>query len=73
MRFLVRSWEYRNPRVWARVRFACGIWNLVLVVLLLSLGDWRGISWCYWLAALPLVGAALIFWTSYRLQQCVQS
>lgn len=26
-----------------------------------------------WLAALPLAGAALIFWTAYRLQHSVQS
>jgi hypothetical protein len=26
-----------------------------------------------WLAALPLAGAALIFWTAYRLQTSVQS
>jgi hypothetical protein len=36
MRFLVRSWEYRHPQVWARVRVACGFWNLVLGVLLLA-------------------------------------
>ena len=73
MRLLVRSWEYRHPRVWVRVRLACGIFNLGLGVLLLSLGYWRGVSYCYWLAALPLVGAALIFWTCYRLQQSAQS
>lgn len=65
MRLLVRSWEYRLPRVWVGVRFACGIWNLFLGVLLLSVG--------YWVGAVPLVGAALLFWTGYRLQHSVQS
>ncbi len=67
MRFLVRSWEYRRPRLWVGVRVACGIFNVVLGVLLLAavqrLGPLTG------LAALPLAGAALIFWTVYRLQQ----
>jgi hypothetical protein len=36
MRFLVRSWEYRRPRLWIGVRFACGIFNVVLGVLLLA-------------------------------------
>ena len=64
MRLLVRSWEYRRPRLAVGVRIACGIFNLVLgVVLLASLGPLA------WLAALPLAGAALLFWTVYRLQQ----
>jgi len=64
MRVLVRSWEYRRPRLAVGVRIACGIFNVVLgVVLLASLRPWA------WLAALPLAGAALIFWTVYRLQQ----
>ena len=61
MRLLVRSWEYRHPRVWASFRLACGIWNLLLGVFLLSYG--------YWVGLVPLAGAALIFWTVYRLQQ----
>jgi hypothetical protein len=73
MRLLVRSWEYRHPRVWVRVRFACGIFNLGLGILLISLGYWREASYCYWLGALALAGAALIFWTRYRLQQSSQS
>ena len=36
MRFLVRSWEYRRPRLWVGVRVACGIFNVVLGVLLLA-------------------------------------
>jgi signal transduction histidine kinase len=67
MRFLVRSWEYRRPRLWVGVRFACGIFNVVLGVLLLASVRWLGPLTS--LAALPLAGAALIFWTVYRLQQ----
>jgi hypothetical protein len=40
MRALIRSWEYRHPRVWVRVRIVLGIWNLVLGVLLVALGHW---------------------------------
>ena len=71
MRFLVRSWEYRHPHAWVRVRVACGMWNLFLGVLLLASAHWLGPL--TWLAALPLAGAALIFWTAYRLQTSVQS
>ena len=67
MRLLVRSWEYRRPRLWVGVRFACGIFNVVLGVLLLASVRWLGPL--TWLAVLPLAGAALIFWTVYRLQQ----
>jgi signal transduction histidine kinase len=67
MRLLVRSWEYRRPRVWVGVRVACGIFNVVLGVLLLASFHWLGSL--TWLAALPLAGAALIFWTVYRLRQ----
>ena len=67
MRFLVRSREYRRPRLWVGVRVACGIFNVVLGVLLLASLRWLGPL--AWLAALPLAGAVLIFWTVYRLQQ----
>jgi signal transduction histidine kinase len=67
MRFLVRSWEYRRPRLWVGVRVACGVFNVALGVLLLASFHWLGPL--TWLAALPLAGAALIFWTVYRLQQ----
>jgi signal transduction histidine kinase len=67
MRFLVRSWEYRRPRLWVGVRVACGIFNVVLGVLLLA--SVARLGPLAWLAALPLAGAALIFWTVYRLQQ----
>ena len=67
MRFLVRDWEYRRPRLWVGVRVACGIFNVALGVLLLASVHWLGPL--TWLAVLPLAGAALIFWTVYRLQQ----
>ena len=71
MRFLVRSWEYRRPRLWVSVRFACGIFNVALGVLLLASVHWIGPL--AWLAAIPLAGAVLIFWTAHRLQTSVQS
>ena len=66
MRFLVRSREYRHPRVWVRVRVACGIFNVALGVLLLA--SFHRLGPLTWLAVLPLAGAALIFWTAHRLQ-----
>ena len=71
MRLLVRSWEYRHPRVWVNVRVACGLFNLGLGILFVAYAGQLG-SWA-WLAALPLAGAVLIFWTAYRLQQTVQA
>jgi hypothetical protein len=71
MKLLVRSWEYRRPRVWVGVRFAAGIWNLGLGVLLLASGHWLGQF--AWLGALPLAGAGLLFWTGSRLQHSVQN
>ena len=71
MRFLVRSQEYRHPHVWVRVRVACGIFNVVLGVLLLASFHWLGPL--AWLGVLPLAGAALILWTACRLQTSVQS
>jgi hypothetical protein len=71
MRLLVRSWEYRHPRVWVNVRMACGLFNLGLGILFVAYAGQLG-SWA-WLAALPLAGAVLIFWTAYRLQQTVQA
>jgi signal transduction histidine kinase len=66
MRLLVRSWEYRRPRLWGGVRFACGIFNVFLGVFLLAFA--KELGPLAWLAALPLGGAALIFYTVYRLQ-----
>src|SRR5579859_1421980 len=67
MRLLVREYEYRRPRLYAGVRIACGIFNVVLGVALLASVPWAGPL--AWLGVLPLAGAALIFWTVYRLQQ----
>jgi signal transduction histidine kinase len=67
MRVLVKSWEYRRPRLWGGVRVAAGIFNVALGVVLLASVRWLGPLTA--LAALPLAGAALIFWTVYRLQQ----
>jgi signal transduction histidine kinase len=67
MRLLVRSWEYRRPRLAVGVRIACGIFNVVLGVVLLASAPWTGALAL--LGLLPLAGAALIFWTVYRLQQ----
>jgi hypothetical protein len=64
-RLLVRSWEYRHPRFWVGVRFASGIWNLGLGILLLSYG--------YWLGLLPLAGAVVLFSVGYRIYQITQS
>jgi hypothetical protein len=70
-RLLVRSWEYRRPRLAVGVRLACGIFNVALGVLLLASVHWLGPLAL--LAVLPLAGAALIFWTAHRLQTSVQS
>ena len=70
-RLLVRSWEYRRPRRYAGVRIACGIFNVVLGVALLASVPWTGPLAL--LGVLPLAGAALIFWTVYRLRQCPAS
>jgi signal transduction histidine kinase len=67
MRLLVREFEYRRPRLYAGVRIGCGIFNVVLGVALLATIPWAGPLAL--LGVLPLAGAALIFWTVYRLQQ----
>jgi signal transduction histidine kinase len=67
MRLLVRSWEYRRPRLAMGVRIASGIFNLLLALVLFAAIS--PVSPLSALAALPLAGAALIFWTVYRLQQ----
>ena len=57
-RLLLRSWDYRHPRVWAGVRYAVGICLVFLSGLLLSDG--------YLWATLLLVAAAVLFWVGYR-------
>ena len=56
-RLVLRSWDYRHPRVWAGVRFAVGIWLVFLGGLLLADG--------YLWATLLLVAAALLFCVGY--------
>jgi hypothetical protein len=58
-RFLIRRWEYRHPGPWLAFRLICGGWNVFLAIALLSYG--------YWFGLVPLAGAALIFWTAYRI------
>lgn len=70
MRILVRSFEYRRPRVWVRIRFAAATFNLGLGVLLVASSPWLGPL--AWLGAVPLAGAALLFWTGSRLQSSAQ-
>jgi signal transduction histidine kinase len=67
MRLLVREFEYRRPRFYTGIRIASGIFNVVLGVALLASAYWVGPLAL--LSVLPLAGAALIFWTVYRLQQ----
>jgi len=67
MRLLVRSWEYRRPRLAMRVRIASGVFNIAIGIAMLAAAPWVGPLAA--LAALPLAGAALIFWTVNRLQQ----
>ena len=67
MRLLVRSWEYRRPRLAIGVRIASGVFNVALGVALLAGVPWLGPFAL--LGLLPLAGAALIFWTVHRLQQ----
>jgi hypothetical protein len=71
MRLLVRSREYRRPELWVPVRVACGIFNIVLGLLLLALVHRLG--QLTWLAAIPLAGAVLIFWTAGRLRASITS
>jgi hypothetical protein len=71
MRLLVRSWEYRRPRLALGVRVTAGVFNVALGVALLAAAPWVGPLAL--LAVLPLAGAALIFWTARRLQASVQS
>ena len=56
-RLLLRSWDYRHPRVWAGVRFAVGICLVFLGGLLLADGH-------LW-ATLLLLVAAVLLWVGY--------
>jgi threonine/homoserine/homoserine lactone efflux protein len=66
MRVLVRaSWSYRRPRLWAGIRLACGVFNLVVAGVLLSSSQQTGSLAL--LGLLPLAGSGLLLWTAYRL------
>jgi hypothetical protein len=56
-RLLLRSWDYRHPRVWASVRFAVAICLVFLGGRLLSDG--------YLWATLLLVAAAVLLWAGH--------
>ena len=56
-RLLLRSWDYRHPRVWAGVRFAVAIWLVFVGGLLLADG--------YLWATLLLLVAAVLLWVGY--------
>jgi len=71
MRILIRSWEYRRPQLWVRVRFASAVFNTALGVAFIVASPWLGPLAL--LGVLPLAGAALVFWTARRLQASVQS
>jgi signal transduction histidine kinase len=61
-RLLIRRWEYRHPQAWLAFRMLAGAWNVILGILLLAYKF-------YWIALVPLAGAALIFWVAYYVQQ----
>ncbi len=67
MRILVRSWEYRRPRLAIGIRIASGVFNVAIGVAMIAASPWVGPLAL--LAALPLAGATGIFWTVSRLQQ----
>ncbi len=60
-RILIRSWEYRHLRFWARVRIGAGIVLVGLAVVTLSFGgnDWRTYGWTM---AFLAAGAANLAW-----------
>ena len=60
-RILIRRWEYRHAHAWMAFRMIAGMWNVILGILLVAYGF-------YWIAAAPLAGAVLIFWTAYYIQ-----
>ncbi|MBV9792730.1 MAG: hypothetical protein JO016_02215 [Actinobacteria bacterium] len=61
-RLLIRPREYRHPHAWLAFRMIAGAWNVILGILLLAYKF-------YWIAWIPLAGAALIFWIAYYVQQ----
>jgi hypothetical protein len=60
MKALVRSWEYRRPRVWARLRAVVGAVVILLGAILCGTGFWWG-ALVIGLGALAIVVAGLMF------------
>jgi uncharacterized protein (DUF58 family) len=64
---LVPSYEYRHPRLFARVRIGAGVWLLVLTAILYGYG--RG----GWWGVLLVPTAALLFYVAYRLPRAISA
>jgi hypothetical protein len=60
MKALVRSWEYRHPRVWARLRAVAGAVAILVGAILCGTGFWWG-ALVMGLGALAIVVAGLMF------------
>jgi hypothetical protein len=58
---LLPSYDRRHPRFVARLRFAVGVWLLVLTSILIGFGRWWGV--------ILLVPAGLPFYLSYRIRR----
>jgi uncharacterized protein (DUF58 family) len=63
----VPSYEYRHPRLFARVRIGAGVWLLVLTAVLYGYG--RG----GWWGLLLVPTAALLFYVAYRLPRAISA
>jgi hypothetical protein len=63
----VPSYEYRHPRLFARVRVGVGVWLLILTAILYGYdrGGWWG--------ALLIPAAALLFYAAYRLPRAISA
>jgi uncharacterized protein (DUF58 family) len=64
---LVPTYEYRHPRLFARVRIGAGVWLLVLTAILYGYG--RG----GWWGVLLVPTAALLFYVAYRLPRAISA
>lgn len=64
---LVPSYEYRHPRLCARVRTGVGVWLLILTAILYGSGrsDWWGL--------LLVPAAAVHFLVAYRLPRAIDA
>lgn len=60
MKILVRSWEYRRPRVWASMRAAAGTSVIVIGAVLCGTGYWWG-ALMMGIGALAIIVAGLMF------------